>query len=153
MNTENVTDTAATVIIGQKVRSGSEQPYEECQSRIATDVARFHTWMPGPLLRRMMQRSMRTSRTMSPASGSTSMPEAGGVPWVSLNSQSCTYTRRERPMLRPWRRLPRLAMLAISMSVLGRITPPFPAFVEPIDMPSPQQPEMRTSRTLTFDAP
>jgi len=40
MGTENVTDTAATVIIGQKVRSGSEQPYEEWQRDLNREASK-----------------------------------------------------------------------------------------------------------------
>jgi uncharacterized protein len=41
MNTENVTDTAATVIIGQKVRSGSEQPYEVWQKDLNREASKY----------------------------------------------------------------------------------------------------------------
>ena len=41
MNTENATDTAATVIIGQKVRTGSEQPYEEWQKELNLEASKY----------------------------------------------------------------------------------------------------------------
>jgi uncharacterized protein len=41
MNTENATDTAATVIIGQKVRTGSEQSYEEWQKDLNREASKY----------------------------------------------------------------------------------------------------------------
>lgn len=41
MNTENATDTAATIIIGQKVLAGSEQQYQEWQKGLNREASRF----------------------------------------------------------------------------------------------------------------
>jgi uncharacterized protein len=41
MNTENATDTAATVIIGQKVRTGCEQSYEEWQKDLNREASKY----------------------------------------------------------------------------------------------------------------
>ncbi len=41
MNTENATDTAATIIIGQKVLAGSEQQYQEWQKGLNREASRY----------------------------------------------------------------------------------------------------------------
>ena len=41
MGTENATDTAATIIIGQNVRAGSEQPYQEWQKDLNREASKY----------------------------------------------------------------------------------------------------------------
>lgn len=41
MTTENATDTAATIIIGQKVRAGAEQPYQEWQKDLNREASKY----------------------------------------------------------------------------------------------------------------
>ena len=41
MGTENATDTAATIIIGQNVRAGAEQPYQEWQKDLNREASKY----------------------------------------------------------------------------------------------------------------
>jgi uncharacterized protein len=41
MGTENATDTAATIIIGQNVRAGSEEPYQEWQRDLNREASKY----------------------------------------------------------------------------------------------------------------